>query len=241
MAHLSRPFLTFSRAAVYQIVVRSHIDIARSSSSRTFHDEENPSRGMWRSFFLTIFLRIFSEFSLFPHPRKVEGARDLSTNQFSCWLSHEESLVSNRRHSATLGSDMARHQDIRKFQMIRSWPKTCFRSRSRHCCIIVDRTLRENSFLNHWISRKGNWRREYHVCQDEMADNEIRLRIELEGCDRMIVERYKALGNKLRQFLQGISRKIHVLVERIERERERERGSRFFSHRATKRNLWRIF
>ncbi|KYQ55201.1 hypothetical protein ALC60_05826 [Trachymyrmex zeteki] len=57
---------------------------------------------------------------------------------------------------------------------------------------------------------------------DRMADNEIRLRTELEGCDRMIVERYKTLGNKLRQFLQGISRKIHVLVERIAIERGKE-------------------
>lgn len=45
-----------------------------------------------------------------------------------------------------------------------------------------------------------------------MVDNEIRLRTELEGCDRMIVERRS--GIKLRQFLLGISRKIYVLVER---------------------------
>lgn len=65
-----------------------------------------------------------------------------------------------------------------------------------------------------------------------MADNEIRLRTELEGCDRMIVERYKALGNKAATISLGISRKIHVLVQRMGSE------SRFFSHHpATKRNL----
>lgn len=36
-----------------------------------------------------------------------------------------------------------------------------------------------------------------------MVDNEIRLRTELEGCDRMIVERYKALGNKAATISPG--------------------------------------
>ena len=35
------------------------------------------------------------------------------------------------------------------------------------------------------------------------VDNEIRLRTELEGCDRMIVERYKALGNKAATISPG--------------------------------------
>lgn len=65
-----------------------------------------------------------------------------------------------------------------------------------------------------------------------MADNEIRLRTELEGCDRMIVERYKALGNKAATISLGIFRKIHVLVQRMGSE------SRFFPHHpTTKRNL----
>lgn len=35
------------------------------------------------------------------------------------------------------------------------------------------------------------------------VDNEIRLRTELEGCDRMIVERYKAHGNKAATISPG--------------------------------------
>lgn len=35
------------------------------------------------------------------------------------------------------------------------------------------------------------------------VDNEIRLRTELEGCDRMIVGRYKALGNKAATISPG--------------------------------------
>lgn len=66
----------------------------------------------------------------------------------------------------------------------------------------------------------------------KMVDNEIRLRTELEGCDRMIVERYKALGNKAATISPG-----DLPQDSRSRRTNGDRESRFLPHHAQRNEI----
>lgn len=99
---------TFSRGAA---CIRLSLVLASTSrgrpSSRTFHDEENPSRRMRRSFLSTIFLGIFSEFPPpFSSVRDRKCTRFEHTSRSSCRRIVSVKPRSSPRHSEMTSRDI---------------------------------------------------------------------------------------------------------------------------------------